>query len=97
YAQGLEGGAGRASGAASGLGDAASAGARGGAPGARGGRSGGGNVINLVFPLPSGASGGGAQEAAEVLSQPSFIALLTKAIEDACTSVGAPMQEAPAS
>lgn len=90
YAQGLEGSTGRAQAAADAMTPATPAGRAGGR-----GRS-SGTSVTLVFNLPAGANGSGAQEAVKTLSTPSFLALLTKAIEDANTTMGIPMQGAPA-
>lgn len=60
--------------------------------GAAGGRAGGGApIINLSINV----TGGSGAETAKALSEPSFLAALTKAVEDALTGAGIPTQAVP--
>ncbi|HEX8795451.1 MAG TPA: hypothetical protein VF765_31090 [Polyangiaceae bacterium] len=83
YAEGVEDGAPRAAAAASAMAPSPGGG------GASGG--GGGRVINVTINVQGG---GGGQEVAKQLSEPSFLAQLTKAIEDAVLGAGVPTQGA---
>ncbi len=56
-----------------------------------GGGGGGGSPISLSFTFQLSGSGGG-EAAKATLSEPSFLALLTKAVEDALVSAGIPVQ-----
>ena len=62
--------------------------------GARG--DGGGASVNVTVNINVGGGGGGGQETAKALSEPSFLAQITSAIEDALSGAGIPTQQAPA-
>jgi len=51
-------------------------------------------IVNLTFQLPPGVDGAKAQEAVRVLSAPSSLAMLTKAVEQALRITGVPTQQA---
>lgn len=85
YAQGVEKGAPRAASATAELGAAPPGGGRGGG----GGGGGGGAVVNVTINVNGG---GGGEATARALAEPSFLARLTKAIEDALVAQGLPVQ-----
>lgn len=85
YTQGVEAGSGGANGAVEGM---VSPPTGGGA--AR--SSGGGGPIVLNVTINAGGGGEGGQQTAKALSEASFLAQLTKAIEDALVGAGIPVQ-----